>query len=172
MVPISMELMVTTGTKHAVNCGDFHEAWREWRQTPTADQTWANWMTHWMRALQENHDIQKITGVRANQLINGLDDLANAAVQKNETIEKLISTNQQKDQVIASLTKSLKEEKRTKSTLLAIIGGASLRPGGGDNSFQRTGGKWEANLDLNGYCWLHGYKVKMGHSSMTCNKRL
>jgi hypothetical protein len=45
-VPISTELMVTTGTKHAVNCGDFHQAWREWRRTPAADQTLANWKTH------------------------------------------------------------------------------------------------------------------------------
>ncbi|KAL7474167.1 hypothetical protein ACHAW6_000154 [Cyclotella cf. meneghiniana] len=112
-------------------------------------------------------------GDLANQLVTGLDNLANPALQKNETLEKLISMNQQKDQVIASLTKSLKEEKHTNSTLLAIISGAGLRSGGGDGSFQRTGvGKWEANLDPNGYCWLHGYKVKMGHSSMTCSKRL
>ncbi|KAL7477013.1 hypothetical protein ACHAW6_002834 [Cyclotella cf. meneghiniana] len=107
----------------------------------------------------------------ANQLINGLDNLANTAVQKNENIKKLILMNQQKDQVIASLTKSLEEEKRTNSTLLAIISGARLRSGGGDGNFQRTGvEKWEANLDPNGYCWSHGYKVKMGHSSMTCTK--
>ena len=80
--------------------------------------------------------------------------------------------NHQKDQVITSLTKSLKDEKRTNSTLLAIISGAGLRSGRGDNSLQRTGGgKWEANLDPNGYCWSHGYKIKMGHSSMTCNKQ-
>ena len=100
-------------------------------------------------------------GNLANQLVNGLDNLANAAVQKNETVKKLISMNQQNDQVIASLTKSLEEEKHTNSTLLTIISGAGLRPGGGDNSFQRTGGgKWEENLDPNGYCWLHGYKSK------------
>ncbi|KAL7479026.1 hypothetical protein ACHAW6_004771 [Cyclotella cf. meneghiniana] len=107
----------------------------------------------------------------ANQLINGLDNLANAAVQKIETVKKLISMNLQKDQVIASLTTSLEEEKLTNSTLLAIVSGTSFRSGGGENSFQRTGGgKWEANLDPNGYCWLYGYKVKMGHSSMTCTK--
>ncbi|KAL7475308.1 hypothetical protein ACHAW6_001230 [Cyclotella cf. meneghiniana] len=79
--------------------------------------------------------------------------------------------NQQKDQVIASLTKSLEAEKCTNSTLLAIISGTGLRSGGGDNSLQKTGGgKWEGNLDPNGYCWLHGYKIKMGHSSMASNK--
>jgi len=24
------------------------------------------------------------------------------------------------------------------------------------------------NLDPNGYCWTHGYRVKMGHTSATC----
>jgi outer membrane lipopolysaccharide assembly protein LptE/RlpB len=100
--------MVTTGTKHAVNCGDFHHAWREWRRTPAANQTWANCKTHWTRALQENRNIQKITGGGeeggvagntmegdlANQLVNGLDNLANAAVQKNETVKKLITMNE------------------------------------------------------------------------------
>eukprot|EP00804_Cyclotella_cryptica_P016761 CCRYP_002058-RA/>CCRYP_002058-RA protein AED:0.43 eAED:0.43 QI:0/-1/0/1/-1/1/1/0/185 len=109
----------------------------------------------------------------ANQLVSGLENLANAAVQKNETAKKLITMNHQKDQVIASLTKSLKEEKHTNSTLLAIIIRAGLRAGSRETSLQRTGGgAWETKLDPNGYCWSHGYKVKMGHSSMTCNKRL
>jgi hypothetical protein len=38
------------------------------------------------------------------------------------------------DKVIASLTKSLEEEKRTNNTLLAIISNAGIRTGGGDNS--------------------------------------
>jgi hypothetical protein len=97
--------------KHAVNCGDFHHAWWEWRRTPTADQTWANWKTHWTRALQENRDIQKITGGGgsfagntmegdlANQLVAGFNNLANVAVQKNKTVERLITMNMQKDKV-------------------------------------------------------------------------
>eukprot|EP00804_Cyclotella_cryptica_P025455 CCRYP_017202-RA/>CCRYP_017202-RA protein AED:0.33 eAED:0.21 QI:0/0/0/1/1/1/3/0/788 len=177
-VPISPELMVTTGTKHTVNCGDFHPAWREWRRTLAADQTWANWKTDWTHALQENRNIQKITCGRgafagksmerdlANQLVNGLDNLANAAVQKNKTGKKLITMNQQRDKEIASLTKSLEEEKCTNSTLLSISSSAGLRAGGGDNSLQSTvGGKWEANLDPIGFCLLHGYKVKLGHSN-------
>eukprot|EP00804_Cyclotella_cryptica_P023861 CCRYP_018685-RA/>CCRYP_018685-RA protein AED:0.12 eAED:-0.15 QI:0/-1/0/1/-1/0/1/0/255 len=184
-VPISQELMVTTGTKHAVNCGDYHQAWREWRRTHPANQIWANWKTHWTRALQENRDIQRITGGGggfagnameddiANQLVTGLDNLANAAVQKNETVKKLITMNQQQDQVIVSLTKSLEEEKRTNSTLLAIISAAGPKATtGNNNSNLAGGGTWEKKLDPNGYCWSHGYKVKIGHNSLTCNKRL
>jgi hypothetical protein len=57
--------------------------------------------------------------------------------------------------------------------LLSIIASVGLRPGNGDNNLQRNGGgKWEANLDPIGYCWLHGCKVKLGHNSATCNKQL
>ena len=27
------------------------------------------------------------------------------------------------------------------------------------------------NWDPVGYCWLHGLKVKVGHTSITCNKK-
>jgi hypothetical protein len=109
----------------------------------------------------------------ASRLVTGLNNLANAAVQKNKTVEKLITMNQQKDKVIASLTKSLKEEKRTNSTLLSIISNAGLKAGSRGKNNQKTGGgKWGANLDPNGYCWPHGFKVKMGHTSMTCSKHL
>eukprot|EP00804_Cyclotella_cryptica_P003024 CCRYP_006030-RA/>CCRYP_006030-RA protein AED:0.48 eAED:0.47 QI:0/-1/0/1/-1/1/1/0/108 len=81
--------------------------------------------------------------------------------------------NHQKDQVIASLTKSLEDKKCINSTLLAIIRGGGLKAGTGDTNSNRTGGgTWEKKLDPNGYCWSHGYKVKIGHNSLTCNKRL
>jgi hypothetical protein len=60
-VPISQELMMTTGTKDAVNCGDFHQAWQEWRHLTTASQTWANWNTTGP-VPYKRIDTQKITG--------------------------------------------------------------------------------------------------------------
>ena len=81
--------------------------------------------------------------------------------------------NQQKDQVIVSLTKILEEEKRTNSTLLAIISAAGLKATTGNTTSNKAGGgTWEKKLDPNGYCWSHGYKVKIGHNSRTCHKRL
>jgi hypothetical protein len=38
-VPISKEMMVTTGTKHALNCGDMTLAWQEWKHRPLPDHT-------------------------------------------------------------------------------------------------------------------------------------
>ena len=61
-VPISEATMVTTGTKHAIQCGDFTDAWKEWNRRPEPEKTWPNWKTHWTRALQENRDIRRLTG--------------------------------------------------------------------------------------------------------------
>ena len=45
-VPISEATMVTTGTKRAIQCGDFTDAWKEWNGHPDADKTWPTWKTH------------------------------------------------------------------------------------------------------------------------------
>jgi hypothetical protein len=98
--------------------------------------------------------------------------LANTAIQKNDTLEKLIEMNNQKDKVIASLSKSLEDEKRTNGTLLFIISNAGIRMGGGGTTNQQgTGRGQDYTLDPHGYCWSHGYKVKLGHSSLTCTRR-
>eukprot|EP00804_Cyclotella_cryptica_P009722 CCRYP_011252-RA/>CCRYP_011252-RA protein AED:0.82 eAED:0.82 QI:0/-1/0/1/-1/1/1/0/240 len=39
-VNISEATMVTTGTKHAIQCGAFTDAWKEWNRIPRANQTW------------------------------------------------------------------------------------------------------------------------------------
>eukprot|EP00804_Cyclotella_cryptica_P023052 CCRYP_000317-RA/>CCRYP_000317-RA protein AED:0.29 eAED:-0.50 QI:0/-1/0/1/-1/0/1/0/351 len=124
-VNISKATMVTTGTKHAIQCGAFTDAWKEWNRIPCANQTWLAWKTHWTRAFKEQKTIQRLTGgeFSANssiqttndelmlQMVTSLDNLAFAAVQKNETVEKLIEMNAQKDKTIAALTSNLTAEK-------------------------------------------------------------
>jgi hypothetical protein len=45
-VPISEKMMVMTGTKHALNCGNMMLAWGEWKRPPLLDHTWNNWKDH------------------------------------------------------------------------------------------------------------------------------
>ena len=54
--------MVTTSAKHAIPCGNFTDAWKEWTHIPEADKTWPNWKTHGSRDFKEKHDIQRLTG--------------------------------------------------------------------------------------------------------------
>jgi hypothetical protein len=93
--------MITTGTKHALQCGAFTDAWKEWNRVPRANQTWLAWKTHWTRAFEEQKTIQRLTGsdfsansmtqmtddALAAQMVTSLDNLAMAVVQKNETVE-------------------------------------------------------------------------------------
>ena len=101
-----------------------------------------------------------------NNMITVLDNLANAAVQKNNTVEMLVVANK-------SLTDSLAARDKECDRLLAIITALSTgrgAGGGGDGDGDSKGSKppW----DPVGYCWSHGYKVRTGHSSASClNKR-
>jgi hypothetical protein len=105
----------------------------------------------------------------ANQMVASLDNLALAAVQKNETLEQLIKINEMKEMTLKSLMSQLAAEKETSSKLLAILSKAGLKTGG-NNSY--GGGSGNASkYDPNGYCWSHGYKVTKNHTSKTCKTR-
>ncbi len=46
-VPISNKTMITTGTKHALECGNMTLAWRKWKRCPPINHTWPNLKGHW-----------------------------------------------------------------------------------------------------------------------------
>ena len=123
-VPISDELMVTTGSKHALSSGNMTLNWREWKRRPALEHTWANWKLHWTAAFAEMRDIsRKTTGnttfganqaaeiEQAQQMATSLDNLANASIQKNTTIDNLVTTN-------AALTRSIQDIQRTLATMM------------------------------------------------------
>ena len=176
-VPITEATMVTTGTKHAVATGGMDQAWKEWKRTLAANRTWANWKAYWTDAFQEKRELVRLTGIAydgmannaqvdeiGDKMVSALDNLANAAVQKNDTFEHLVAANK-------TLTETNKRQQEDNRKLLAIISALSVKTTyktatGKDLS----GGGADFNWDPNGYCWSHGYKVKAGHSSATCEK--
>jgi hypothetical protein len=100
-------MMVMTGTKHALNCGNMTLTWQEWKRCPLLDHMWINWKDHWMSAFAEMRDINRKTSgnwafanqaaaqeiVQAEKMAASLDNLANASIQKNDTIDKLVAMN-------------------------------------------------------------------------------
>jgi hypothetical protein len=70
----------------------------------------------------------------ANQMVTSLDNLALAAVQKNETLEQLIKINEMKEIMLKNLMAQLAAEKTTSSKLLDIISKAGLKTGGNNTS--------------------------------------
>jgi hypothetical protein len=108
-VPISKETMVTPSTKHTLNCGNMTLAWQEWKRRPLLDHMWNNWKDHWMATFAKMRNINRMTSgnlafanqaaaqeiVQAEKMAALLDNLANESIQKNDTIDKLVATNQQ-----------------------------------------------------------------------------
>jgi hypothetical protein len=105
-VLISEATMVTTGTKTVLNCGSMELAWCKWKHCPLVDHTWNNRKLHWTAAFAETRNINRIianNSAYANQaatnaqqtamMAKSLDNLANAAIQKNDTVEKLVTAN-------------------------------------------------------------------------------
>ena len=188
-VPISDELMVTTGSKHALSSGNMTLNWREWKRRPAIEHTWANWKLHWTAAFAEMRDISRMTTgdttfganqaaeiKQAQQMAASLDNLANASIQKNTTIENLVATN-------AALTRSIQDIQRTLATQPMERGPqhqehqSPVHPPPGQPTGENPPGRpshWatvKPPWDRTGYCWSHGFKVKMGHPSSTCTSR-
>jgi hypothetical protein len=172
-VPISKKMMVTTGTKHALNCENMTIAWQEWKHCPLLEHTWNNWKDHWTAAFAEMRDISRMTSgdlafanqadaqeiFQAEKMAASLDNLANTSIQKNNTIDKLVATNQQQAKTIADLTEAIAKLKNGSPPTEQRLGHAN------PSHWRSTKPTW----DPTGYCWMHGFWVKVQHSSATCS---
>jgi hypothetical protein len=116
-IPISKATIVTTGTKAALNCGGMEFAWHKWNCCPLVDHTWNNWKLHWTSAFAETRNIshmitnnsafvnQNQAATEAEQaamMAKSLDNLASAAIQKNDTVEKLVTANEKLAKALAN----------------------------------------------------------------------
>lgn len=169
-VEIPASTMVSTGTKHAVATGGMDEAWKIWKRVPMAGRTWAAWKVHWTAAFQEKRELIKLTGTAFNGMANqatdqsidyvgALDNLANAALQKNETVEQLVRTNS----ILTKTNESMQAEIKKLTAIISTFS-TSKQP---QQPTAATAAK--AVWDKEGYCFWHGFKVKVGHNSLTCD---
>ena len=90
-------------------------------------------------------------------MITSLDNLANAMVQKNNTVEKLVVANKQLTDTIAKLQED-------DAKLLHII-----KQMAGQTPYTSQHQHAATRYDPKGYCHTHGYKVTVGHTSKTCH---
>ena len=101
-----------------------------------------------------------------NNMVTALDNLANAEIQKNDTVEMLVIANK-------ALTDSLTARDKECARLLAIISalstghGANIGGGGGGGG-DNDGNDIKKPWDPEGYCWSHKYKGRTSHSSTSC----
>jgi hypothetical protein len=177
-VPISNNTMITTGSKHALACGNMTLAWREWKRCLLPNHTWPKWKSHWTTTFAKMRDINCMTvgdtAFGANQaaklkqtqkMISSLDNMANATIQKNTTIKNLVATNAMLTKAIANIQLFIARMCAAgvptfpAPTAPAPLIEACVCP----SHWSNTKPAW----DKVGYCWTHRYKVKVGHNSST-----
>ena len=117
---------------------------------------------------------------QGRQIATSLEHLISASIQKNATIDQLVATNAQLIQTLELLQASMSRMFAHGNPLPALppttltpwapptsappaTGTAGLRPA--------HWGQTKPDWDKLGYCWTHGYKVKVGHTSSTCQSR-
>jgi hypothetical protein len=96
--------------------------------------------------------------VQAEKMAALLDNLADASIQKNDTIDKLVATNQQQAKIIPNLTEAIAKLKNGSPPM-------------GQQSGCNNPPHWRStkpNWDPKGDCWMHSFWVKVGHNSATC----
>ena len=153
----------------------------EWEALPRASKTWGAWKTHYRAA----HIARKRQMLAANNPTFGgtanaatpandyltpetftrldgyLDNLASAATTEKTTLTQLVDNNATLKSSVAALTASV----------TALTTAYTLLANGGIKAQQPKQQQLKAGLDPNGYCWTHGYRVKVGHTSATCTNQ-
>jgi hypothetical protein len=102
---------------------------------------------------------------QAQQMASSLNNLANALIQKNATINKLVATKATLTKAIADIQLSIAQmcaaKVPTPQCWSRFIEGGTCLPLPLESH--------QTSLGQSGYCWSHGYNVKVGHNSSTCS---
>ncbi len=196
-VPISNATMVTTGTKHTLTTGNMKLVWRKWKRHPIADHTWPNWKAHWTATFAKMREINRMMvgeytfGANAAEeeeqghlIALSLDNLANVSIQKNLMIDSLVAINAQLTQALADMQIAM--ACMSPSMHAPLYSGTipawgpnplpTMAPPAAPGPHQANAltqrpfhwGAIKPNWDKVGYCWTHGFRVKVGHNSTTC----
>ena len=95
-----------------------------------------------------------------------LNNLASAATTKRTTLNQLVESNASLTTTVAHLTASV-----TALTAAYTLLSTKLPPTTQQPATGASAARPKVGLDPNGYCWTHGYRVKLGHNSATCTNK-
>ena len=100
-----------------------------------------------------------------DKMVTALNNLAKAAVQKNDTFKQLVLAKKTLVDVYAA---RYAEVEKLIAIITALSKGTNTGRGGGDETTTTSA----ASIPWNptGYCWLHGFKCKVGHNSANLEK--
>jgi hypothetical protein len=148
--------------------GHFMSACRRWNEKPTAEKTWAQFKSHFAAAHRQHKQMQGESAATA------VYHSANAAVTHNEdqmaeatigALENLATATAADRRVVAALTqansrlaKQLKDNSSELREIKALL----------DKERREKRVPRRFNPSASNYCWTHGYKVGITHTSLTC----
>ena len=173
--------LLRMGIEAMYQCGLFEKALDEWEDRSNLDQSWEDFINHFQEAeerfnLKKNiHDKKGGIG-RANAAVETeeqvceyqdydasnmstyLDNLAAAATQEKDVLDRLVSNNEKLVEQLERLTTkfdqlSSNNNGNTNNSTTPTLNGKSLQ-------FKK--------YDPEGYCHTCGYKNLFGHNSKTC----
>ena len=194
-LPMSDETLLAIASTSVLASQHFTRQTNEWEAKPPAEKTWAAWKPHYRAAHLARKRQQLATnnpafgGGTAHVAATGgdaplphktfarldgyLDNLASAATTERTTLTQLIESNASLVASVATLTASLNAitaaYNRTPAPLAAAPAPTPAQaPAAATVRVRRP----RTPLDPNGYCWTHGFRVAVGHSSATCTNKM
>jgi hypothetical protein len=133
----------------------------------------------WTNALERKQQVQQITA--------SLDNLANALIQKNATINNLVASNAQLARALQDMQAAMVRMFPSSQVQLYPSQAPTLWPTTPAAAAPPTApsapapvaaslqlahwGMVKPAWDKQGYCWSHSHNVKVGHTSATCSSR-
>ena len=180
--PFTDTQKVNIGQKHMVKTSLVDKEYTTWKNRRQTQRTWIDFKAYWADVWADYEDIQELTTKEAGfgtantavanaaAVSEALEGLANAAAADKTTVETLTATNaslveelKKKDEIISKLTAD-------NSKLIEILAQRTSGSRGGTGRRKFTKAE-DAPFDPKGYCWTHGFRVKHGHNSKTCNNK-
>lgn len=166
---------------HAVSTsGIYNDSCKDWRKKNVADKNWVAFKRFFAAEYHDLKEQQRVNTSQANfhganaavDITSALDNLALAATSDRDSVALLTAS-------IKTLTEQLKQALATNATLVSQLGSGTTTAAPTTSTTPNTGGRrkfdrvaWEASLDPTGYCWTHGYRVTVGHTSEKCKGKL
>ena len=175
--PFTPSQILQTAYYAIASCGLYTDACKLWRKRPKEEKTWTEFKQYFA---DEYHDLKEMhktsakeTGFHAANLaseeepeaaddfMEAFQNLAMAATTDKTTIAQLVEAN-------AKLVESNKILTEQLAMIQQQVGNKAHVP---TNTFVARKAKQDWTMDPKGYCWTHGYRVKVGHNSYTCSNK-
>jgi hypothetical protein len=186
-LPMSNEQLLAIASTAVLAAQHFPCATDEWEALPPAAKTWAAWKTTYRAAhiarkrqllatggaepLSGAHAATDVTSDPYLRLDGYLDNLANAATQEKTTLAQLADHCTSLSASVASLTAGVASLTSAYALLANNNRPATPAPATARLPTRPNTSRAAQKFAPNGYCWSHGYKVGLHHSSGTCKAK-